>query len=60
MRMNENKELDLTTRESAWMKFLTLAAMFVGTSTSSTGMGAADWIGMVNSQSQFNSLGGRF
>ena len=58
--MNENREMEKTVRENAWMKFLTLAAMFVGTSTSSTGMGAADWIGMVNSQSQFNSLGGRF
>ena len=58
--MNENKETETAARVNAWMKFLTLAAMFVGTSTSSTGMGAADWIGMVNSQSQFNSLGGRF
>ena len=39
-------------------KFLTLAAMFVGSNSSVMGMGAEDWIGMVNGQCQLGSLGG--
>ncbi len=56
--MNENMEKEMATQESCWLKFLTLAAMFVGSSSSVMGMGAEDWIGMVNGQCQMNSLGG--
>ena len=44
--MNEDTEKETVAQESSWLKFLTLAAMFVGSNSSVMGMGAEDWIGM--------------
>ena len=56
--MNEDTQKETVAQESSWLKFLTLAAMFVGSNSSVMGMGAEDWIGMVNGQCQLGSLGG--
>ncbi len=58
--MNEKAEKDVTQENNSWLKFLTLAAMFVGSNSTVMGMGADDWIGMVNGQSNLGVGGGRF
>ena len=40
--MNEDTEKETVAQESSWLKFLTLAAMFVGSNSSVMGMGAED------------------
>ncbi|MGN0873485.1 MAG: hypothetical protein ACI4UV_20030 [Victivallales bacterium] len=58
--MNENTEKETVAQDSSWLKFLTLAAMFVGSNSTVMGMGTDDWIGMVNGQSHLGLGGGRF